>query len=297
MRYFQSQSRSIAQLGVAAAVIAALALACSGGPTGPAQGSPEWYLQAAGENYALRDYGKTVEQLKEAMKGEGEVRAKALLWRAVVTGGLARGYNELTNSFADGVEANDMRTDEFQNPINDYRRRTRINAIEFSESAGDLQKLIDSSETIAFDFPLPDGNGSQSPQLASVRDGNAVPPGQMAAMENQTLERGIFTVTSILTGGTEFSALQSEAGAGGIQAAKHEMGFGVARLLLDVSVMFDRDGINDPKVRLFVLDMAERWGEPHYEHEEFADAVEEFKFDMVNERRDIEGKRRIKKED
>ncbi|MCY4596104.1 MAG: hypothetical protein OXC19_15065 [Bryobacterales bacterium] len=287
-------SRNIVLTALASVVALALGLACSGGPSGPAQGSPEWYMQAARENFAIPDYAKTIEQLSEAMGAEGEIGTTAMLWHSVTTAGLARGYSELGSAFMEGIEANEARAADFQNFVNDYRRRTRINAIEFSEGVGKIQALIQAQPSVSLDFPLPPGNDSVSPVLTSVRSGTNAET-QIAGMEAQTLTRGIFSVLSDLTGGKSAEDLTSTAEAGTIEATSDEIAFGVSRILLDISIMFDREGINDPRVRGHVLGMAEKWVEPYLEDED-SEAVEEFKFDLENERRDIEGKRRIAKE-
>ena len=287
-------SRSIVLTALASVAALILGVACSGGPSGPAQGSPEWYIAAANENFLIPDYAKTIDQLSEAMKADGEIGTKAMLWHSVVTAGLARGYAELGNAFAEGIEANEARAGAFQNFVNDYRRRTRINAIDFSEGVGKIQALITAQPTVNFDFPLPSGNDSASPVLESVRTGNNV-DSQIPGMEDQTLTRGIFSVLSDLTGGTSAEDLMAKAEAGTLQATSDEIAFGISRILLDFSVMFDRDGINDPRVRGHILSMAEKWSEPYLEDGE-SEAVEEFKFDLENERRDIAGKRRMKKE-
>ena len=277
-------------------VAAALTLSCSGGPSGPQQGTPEWYLQAATDNYAIPDFTKTVEQLDEATAAPGELGAKALMWRAVLTAGLARGYDELQATFEEGMEANGDRTAEFQNYVTDYRRRTRVNAIEFSESLGKVKSLIESQETVTFDFPLPPGDGSASPILEGIKTGGQL-PAQLDPIVNQTLVRGIYSVTSELTGGTEFAKITSDAQGAGVQTTPDQFSFGIGRILLDISVMFDREGINEPRVRLHIFDLAETWASPYFENEDFADRVKDFQFDQENERRDMAGKRRmIKKE-
>ena len=279
------------------AAVCLLGAACSGGEVGPRQGTPEWFFHAAKDNYATGDYTKTVEQLKDAMKAEGETGAMAAVWRFALTGGLAVGYDDLADAFVTGMEANDAMTDAFQPSINDYRRRTRINAIEFAEGVGPIKKMVDAGGMVSLDVPLPEGNGSMSPILGSIENGNKVVESQISAMEDQTLTRGIFSVLSTLAGDREFSKLTQEGSAGSVQASAEEVGFGVARILLDMSIMFDREGLNDPKIRTHVLTLAQQWAEPHLENEEFADAAKEFEFDMENEKRDMDGKRRIKKED
>lgn len=289
-------SKSFSWTAAAVAAVCLLGVACGPTETGPRQGTPEWYFEAAKDNYAVPDYTKTVEQLKEAMRAEGDLGSHAGLWRFVLTGGLALGYDELADSFVKGTEANEARTDDFQPSINEYRRRTRINAIQFAEGIGAIEKLIEGQESVTLDVPLPEGDGTASTVLSTVEAGNKV-DAELIAMEDTTLARGVFTLLSSLAGGKEFPKLIEEAGAGGIQATSDQVGFGVARTLLDIAVMFDREGLNDPKVRAHILNMSQKWVEPHLENEEFADAVKEFEFDLENERRDIDGKRRIKRSD
>lgn len=296
MPEIQEHSKSICWTAVATAAVCLLSAACGGGETGPRQGTPEWFLEAARDNFAMQNYTKTVEQLKEAARAEGEVGTEAGVWRFVLTGGLALGYDDLADAFVTGAEANDAMIDAFQPSINDYRRRTRVNAIQFAEGIGPIKALLEGQESVTLNVPLPPGNGSVSPILSSVETGNKV-DAQLPAMEDQTLTRGIFSALSMLTGGREFSKLTEEAVAGPIQATSDEVSFGVARLFLDVSIMFDKEGLNDPKIRAHVLNLAQDWAAPYLESEEMAEAVEEFEFDLENERRDIDGKRRIKKAD
>jgi len=295
MPRFDEHSKTRTVTLVAVAALCLLGMACAGGPEGPPEGSPEWYWAAALDNYAVPEYVKTVEHLKEAMEAESELGQNAALWRASVTAGLARGYAELASAFSEGIESNEVRTEDFQPLINDYRRRTRINAIEFSENVGRIKEVLDGKEAVPLSFPLPEGNGTASTVLSTIRAGNKA-DAEHLAMEDQTLTWGIFSVLSDFTGGTEASELIQDAAADGIQANSDDMEFGIARILLDISIMFDREGLNEPRVRKFIFDLAEKWAEPHLESEKFADQAEEFEFDVENEKRDMEGKRRMKKD-
>ncbi|MCY4535243.1 MAG: hypothetical protein OXB91_07760 [Bryobacterales bacterium] len=280
--------------GLIVALVGLLGLSCSGEPAGPRQGSPEWLVQAATDNLAIGDYAKTVEQLSEAAVEPGDAGTKATLWLAAMRAGLAYGYDELADAFATGMEGNDDVIEAFQPLVSEYRRRTKVHAIDFAEDVGDLENLIGEQEMVMFDFPLPNGNASVSPILASVEGGNKVDT-RRAAMESQTLTRGIFLAVAGLTG-KDVADLGSGA-AGAIEADAGRVRFGIARTLLDIAIMFDRENINEPKVRTFVVDLAEKWAEPHRENESLAELVEDFDFDLENERRDMSGKRKIKKSD
>lgn len=290
--YYRSNSPIC--FGLIVALVGLLGLSCSGEPAGPRQGSPEWLVQAATDNLAIGDYAKTVEQLSEAAVEPGDAGTKAMLWLAAMRAGLAYGYDELADAFATGMEGNDDVVEAFQPLVSEYRRRTRVHAIDFAEDVGDLENLIGEQEMVMFDFPLPNGNASVSPILASVEGGNKVDT-RRAAMESQTLTRGIFLAVAGLTG-KDVADLGSGA-AGAIEADAGRVRFGIARTLLDIAIMFDRENINEPKVRSFVVDLAEKWAEPHRENESLAELLEDFDFDLENERRDMSGKRKIKKSD
>ena len=114
---------------------------------------------------------------------------EAGVWRFVLTGGLALGYDELADAFVKGADVNGEMIDAFQPSINDYRRRTRVNAIQFAEGIGAIQNLVEGQEMVTLNVPLPSGNNSVSPLLSSVAAGNAI-DAQLTAMVDQTLTPG-----------------------------------------------------------------------------------------------------------
>ncbi len=285
---------------IAAAVCLVLA-ACSGGESGPQQGSPEWYWDAAAGNIAIGDYAKADEQIEAATKAEGEIASKALLWRVALLAGLASGYDELADVYSEGQNANQKQASEFQGPINEYRRQTRQNAIDFAESMGAVRKAIGEQDAVTLEFPLPDGSGAESPILPTVRTGR-VPrsdgaEAETVTLEEQTLGRAVLLAAAALSGaGDDVEKLRAGLGAGSAAVARGDFETAIARYLLNTAMMFDREGLNEPKIRTFIFEMAQSWAEPYLENADYKDWAEDFKFDVTNEERDMEGKRRIKRD-
>ncbi len=289
----------IYRTAAAAACLLALA-ACTGGESGPQQGSPEWYWDAAAGNIAIGDYAKADEQIEAAAKAEGELASKTVLWRAALLAGLATGYDELADVYSEGQDANQKQASEFQGAINEYRRQTRQNAIDFAESMGAVRKAIGEQDTVTLEFPLPDGSGAESPILPTVRTGrvprNDGEAAESSTLESQTLTRAVLRAAAALSGAEDdIEKLRAGLGAGSASVARGDFETAIARYLLNTAMMFDRESLNEPKIRTFIFEMAQKWAEPYLENADYKDWAEDFEFDVINEERDMEGKRRIKK--
>lgn len=291
-------------LHVYRSALAALCLAlaaCAGGESGPQQGTPEWYWAAAADNVAVGDYAKADEQIEAAAKAEGPLKDKAVLWRAALLAGLAAGYDELADAYVEGQESNEKQSTEFQPAINEYRRQTRQCAIDLAESMGAVRKAAGEGDTLTLEFPLPPGSAAESPILQTVRTGR-VPrssgeAAESAALESQTLNRAVLHTAAALSGAEgDIDKLRAGLGAGSASVARADFETAMARRLLDTAMMFDREGLNEPKIRTFIFEMAQQWAEPHLESGDYEEWAKDFKFDVTNEQRDMEGKRRIKKQ-
>ncbi len=288
------------RLLTAAAICLAL-VACSGGESGPQPGSPEWNWAAAVDNLAIGDYGKADEQIEAVAKSDGELAAKATLWRAALLVGLTTGYDTLADAYVEGQNRNQKQVADFQGPINEYRRQSRQSAIDFVEGAGAIKKAIDGKDSIVLDFPLPDGSTAESPILSTVQSGR--PPrtegaiSESATLESKTLTRAILLAAGSLAGtGDDLEKLRSSMASGGASVSHSDFEVALARHILDTSIIFSREGLNEPKVRILMFDMAQKWAEPYLENPDYKDWATDFKFDVINEQRDLDGKRRIKKD-
>ena len=161
--------------------VAALLTACGGAGTesaGPQQGSAQWYLDAAWQNYDIGDFSKVTEHLEAAVKLEGPEQHGAVLLRTVVLAGLSRGSLEVVDVYREAGDKNPKLIPDYQNPVQQAQRDGRRYAIDLAESLGAVDKAL-SADSVALDFPFPGGAAIESNVTAALRRGETLPESQL----------------------------------------------------------------------------------------------------------------------
>ena len=83
-----------------------------------------------------------------------------------------------------------------------------------------------------------------------------------------------------------------------VTIANDDARFAVAKILLDISLVFSRKRVDDPKIRLALIERAEQWTKSYLESEdaELKKRAEAFAKEIEDERRDMRRRaRRLKK--
>jgi hypothetical protein len=230
---------------------------CGGGGSGPQVGSPAWYWQAAQETYASGEYEKTLQHLKEVADGESEYKEQATLWRAAISGGLARGNMEMGNALADAMAEDQSLTGSFTVRIQGFRRDARRHAITFTESIGGLRKIAEQQPAVALRFPFPTGSANESPTLLSLREGEKVPASQIDAAVDYTLKRGLLLQTTQMAGAGEDAAKGQKLFESG-EAKVPQLVFlqNLGKSLFEISALFGNEQLHEPKIQKVMLDNA-----------------------------------------
>lgn len=284
-----------------AAVCLALSAACGGGgeqAAGPAEGSAEWYWEAAQLNVEKGDFAKAQEQLEEVAKSESELAGRASLWREVLLYGLAEGLTDVTDAYRASMELKPATIENYQNAVQQHDRRAKGYSIALAESLGQLDKAIGDGK-VTLDFPFPSGSAVESPVLAEVAGGVVTPPDKLAPAEDHAVRRQMILGAALLAGTGEDSAkAQAMFNAGPFEVDAVIARAGVARQLLNLSDLYERKRLMDAKLRTLFIERSEQWFAPVKEledDEEMAELVKDYEFALENERRDMAGKRRRKK--
>lgn len=282
---------------LAVLAMALLLISCStdgGASRGPRPDSAEWYIDAAVMNVERGDFPKALEHLDSAIDREGPAVQDAIVWKTIMTAGLTLGHREVAEACKSGIEAKPDSSASLRGVLQQAQRDSRQYAIEFLEGLGAFEKTLAEGQ-VALRFPFPSGSVAESPVIATVSSGDAIPEGQMADGIYHTLRRNQIRAVSEMVGAPdEPPAAQAKFDAGPPSVPEMEARLSIARYLAAMSPLFDREMLNDPKIRKIVLDRAEQWITPHLEseNEDLKEAAEELQKTIEDERRDLGGKKR-----
>ena len=240
-------------------------VSCSESQTGPARDTPEWFWVAAEETYASGNYEKAADHLENAADSENPWQERSAIRRLVLLDGLARGYAELAEAYEDDGK----NVAQLQNSIQQYQRDARRHTINLVESLGTIRKMIGKAQSIQLDFPLATGSSAESSSLSIVLDGMVPTDSQFAKAESQTVERGIILATTAAIGaGDDAAKTRTAFETHPVEVAANVFFLYVATSLLDRSEVFDRDHLNEPDKRDFMLARAGIFSVPALEGED-----------------------------
>ena len=288
------------------APIAALAglLGCGGGAAGPREGTPEWHWENALFFYDRAEFSKMVDEGDSVIAVETPLKDRALVWRTILLMGLSRGYMEIGDAYRAGIENKPDLAPLYDPLLQQVNREARQFAIEFTESLGDLDRAWGDGDVIC-QFPFPPAAANPPLALEGISRGQNIPMEQVENTSRRTILRGLVLAATEFCG---FSGLGNESESADAARAAFELGpvaianddarFATAKMLLDVSLIFDRKRANDAKIRLALIQRAEQWTRPYLESADSGLKIraQDFAHEVEDERRDVRWEdRRFKK--
>ncbi len=283
----------LSSAALAAAIVMNVACGGGGGEAGPRLGTPEFSWQSALEFQEIGQFDKAIEHLDNLAEGDSELKHRAILWRAAITDGLARGHQELAEGYRLAIEQDEELTAKFQNPIQQAYRDARQYSIAFVESLGELESAIAAAGANAH-FPMPEGSAAKPAPLAAIEEGEEVLDSMLATMPELTIARGVILSATELAGKGEDAVGARAALGSGVALNADESRLTVAKMLLDRSVVFDKKRLYVPDIRKIVVDKAEEWIKPYVESEDegLKEKADQLMKEVEDERRELDGKRR-----
>ena len=283
--------------------VAALAgvLGCNTGPAPPKGGSPEWHWDNAGFYYDRGEFSKMSAELDTVASRETPLKERARVWRTVLLMGLSRGYMEVGDAYRAAIEESPKLRPSYEPLLQQINREARQFAIELTESLGDLDTAWGTDDVICR-FPFPPAAATVPPVIEGISEGQDIAMEQVETASERTVLRGLALAATEFCGfgeGAEFAEkAQAAFAAGPVTIANDDARFAVAKILLDISLVFSRKRVDDPKIRLALIERAEQWTKSYLESEdaELKKRAEAFAKEIEDERRDMRRRaRRLKK--
>ena len=172
-----------------------LLLPACGGPSGPAQGSPEWLYLAARDTFRGGDIDKTQVHLGKLEELEGNpYQARAAAWDVLIKSGRLLGYEELVESYhagwQHGVGANKLN---FARDKNTMLKEIRGYALHLLEANTHFQKIVASQKLdhVELEFPFPDGSAAPVVEIGRMEKGMWPVDTERELAVNKMLQRGL----------------------------------------------------------------------------------------------------------
>ena len=301
MRFFAVSIPRIVFHLTSAAVILGLSGCGGGGPAAPKGGSPEWHWENASFYYDRGDFAKMSAELDNVASRETRLKERARVWRTVLLMGLARGYMEVGDAYRAAIEESPDQRPTYEPLLQQVNREARQFAIELTESLGSLDEAWATNE-VNCQFPFPPDEATVHPVMDGISQGQEISLEQVDTASKHTVLRGVVLAAAEFCGfgqGPESAEKAKTAlDAGPVSVANDDARFATAKILLDVSLVFSRKRVDDPKIRLALIERTEQWLKPYLESEnaEAKKRAEEFAKEIEDERRDMRRRaRRLKK--
>lgn len=288
----KGMSTKAGKLLIAVALPLLIVTSCATDEGGPKRGTAGWYLAEAETAYDQGDMDKMLKSLEVIADADSDLKQRATLWMIAIHAGLARGYMELGNAYADGIKELEDPDVELLNALQQHRRDGRRYAIAFAEQAGPLLKMIAEAESVPLDFPFPEGKAEASDALKNLSKGDVPNPAQMTTATEYTMQRGLVLQATELAGvGEDAAKAKTMFGTRPVQVPKNQFVFGLGKSLWHLSDLFGRDQLNERNVQGVMVNTALQCLEPalESEDEEVKKQAEEIKkeIDEVKESRQI----------
>ncbi len=229
---------------------------CSSGPPAAKMGTPEWYWNAANEVFTTGDLAKTQEHLEKVVLSDNPFRARATIWRLVMSGGMALGYKDLAEAYDDGGAASKAAAGDFRRRAADALRSSKQYCI---AEAQELERFLKESGTneYSLDFVFPAASPAEDPAIGRIRKGMMPSEEERAKAEHLTVKRGVLFETARIVGaGDDTSKTAALFEKKPVKVARPVFLYGIAESLLEQSRIFDRKKLNEPDKKKILLQMA-----------------------------------------
>jgi hypothetical protein len=225
-------------------------ISCTTTSSGPKPGTPEFFWISAQAAYKSGDFIKADEMLSRVLSTDNSYTTRARVAQIVLTAGLAKGYTELGDTYAQGARMTRTNPTPFRKQVSTARSTAAQYSLQFTDS---LHRLMDSSQdaNVPLAIPYPDGSLSDLPQIERLKGGALVLGSDAESLQNYLIQRGVISVANRLGGAEDDVSAAMDAFKLG-SMTRDKFLFAAANLLYDQTNLFGSGKLDQPK-RMYVL--------------------------------------------
>jgi hypothetical protein len=234
-------------LAASCAAFAVLCLtSCSSGPSAPEPGTPRFYWGAAREMWSSGDYLKTLDNLSHLTADQNDFTVKAQPWEIIVGAGVARGYVDLGEACEAAIHKSPAQGN-LRRQLSTWRGNANGTALALADtfqkfSAANKQASI----PLEFTWP-PAGNAAIPSQRDRFATGTPVSAGDLEALEQTMVQRGVMLAAARATGAGDDTAKAQELFRQPKPAVATETFMvGMAQALYDLSALYGPKKLDMP---------------------------------------------------
>lgn len=234
-------------IGLAAALVS-----CEKRPAPPKPGTPAFYWATAQEAYRAGDYARASTNLVEISRTTNEYTARARPWHIVLTAGMASGYSELAEAYAQGAKLNRAMVSNFRRQTTVLRSMAAGAAIEFVEAVH-VATDNDKDPMVAIAFPRGSGPSDPPMGLKKVASGAWLQDSEREALQAAMVQRGVRNAEArFLAGSPPPQGEPKVATEPGLTVPRSGFFYAAAAMLHEQAALFSAGKLNQPK-RLQIL--------------------------------------------
>ncbi len=251
-------SKILRSLLILCVILLFLLLPACGGPSGPAQGSPEWLYSAAKDSFRGGDIDKTQVHLEKLENLEGNpFQARAAAWDVLIKNGRLLGYEELVESYniasQHAVGGNKLN---FSRDRDTMLKEIRGYGLHLLEANTHFQKIAAAQKLdhVDLEFPWPDGSAAPVLEIERMEKGIWPVDSERELAKSKILQRGLLRgISAGITNLDDVAGAQKAMAAGKTEAAMARFQWAIAGVMSTTAKYFGEHYIAESDKRKIFL--------------------------------------------
>lgn len=232
--------RSMRPLLLAVLPVAVALTTCTPAP----EGSQFW--KQVHREYESRDYIDTLNYLDDLLRTENVFTVRAAAMKLAILGGMARSGIEIEDACGDGISrVAEWDSAPYKTCVGQFRFQARTRTLGLVDALDEFDKVVEATDTVALDFPLPDASAAPSSIIGRTRAGAMPVEKVFEAAVVRIVDRQILLQVCDLVGTTDVAAVKERFESRPVEVSKATFLVGIAKTMRTTAAVFGEDRLDD----------------------------------------------------